>query len=175
MEPADLLTRAGKLLYRELPEEYRYRDPRPVDGDLGDLEAYLHGFGSLLDLLRGTTEQAYADAFAEVADNGRSIQPWLIPYLAELVGAELRAPDPEDRMRELNETVSWYKSKGCAQSVRDRRRLFRARDGGGRGLAQYAACPRMTLPPFTRRSRCKGRRRANVGSEASAGQRPTPR
>ena len=87
----DLKSRAGQLLYRELPEEYRYQDPAP-EGELGDLEAYLHGFGHLLDLVRGTTEQAYADAFAEPADNGREIQTWLIPYLAELVGAELRAP-----------------------------------------------------------------------------------
>ena len=112
-----LKSRAGQLLYRELPEEYRYQDPAPEPGELGDLEAYLHGFGHLLDLVRGTTEQAYADAFAEPADNGRRIQTWLIPYLAELVGAELRAPDPEMRRAELNNAVEWYKTKGTLGAV----------------------------------------------------------
>lgn len=150
MPTADLLTRAGKLLYRELPEEYRYRDPRPVAGDLGDLEAYLHGFGHLLDLIRGTTEQAYADAFAETADNGRSIQPWLIPYLAELVGVELRAPDPEDRMRELNEAVSWYKSKGSLQSVDEIADVISGTETVVvEGWRRTLTCPRMGLPPFT--------------------------
>lgn len=94
--PEGILSRAGRILYRELPEEYRYRDTVPPD-DLADLEAYLHGFGDLLDLIRGTTEQAYNDAFAEPVDSERPIQPWLIPYLAELVGAELMAPDPAHR------------------------------------------------------------------------------
>lgn len=157
MEPADLLTRAGKLLYRELPEEYRYRDPRPVEGDLGDLEAYLHGFGHLLDLVRGTTEQAYADAFAEIADNGRDIQPWLIPYLAELVGAELRAPDPQDRMRELNETVSWYKSKGSLQSVDEIADVVSGTETVVvEGWRHTLTCPRMSLPPFTAAKEARG-------------------
>ena len=58
--PEDALSRAGHLLYRDLPEECRYRDAAPAEGELGDLEAYLHGFGHLLDLVRHTTEQAYA-------------------------------------------------------------------------------------------------------------------
>ncbi|PRY71358.1 hypothetical protein BCL64_108119 [Halomonas ventosae] len=150
MEPSDLKSRVGQLLYRELPEEYRYRDPAPEPGESGDLEAYLHGFGHLLDLIRGTTEQAYADAFAEPADNGREIQAWLIPYLAELVGAELRAPDPSARRLELNETVGWYKSKGTLTSIDEISDVISGAEAVVvEGWRRTLTTPRMTLPPFT--------------------------
>lgn len=150
MDPTDLKSRAGQLLYRELPEELRYRDPPPVPGELGDLEAYLHGFGHLLDMIRGTTEQAYADAFAEPADNGREIQSWLIPYLAELVGAELRAPDPDSRRRELNNTVAWFKSKGTLDAVDDIADVVSGDESVVvEGWRRTLTTPRMGLPPFT--------------------------
>ncbi len=150
MDPTDLRTRAGQLLYRELPEEYRYQDPAPSDGEFGDLEAYLHGFGHLLDLIRGTTEQAYADAFAEPADNGREIQSWLVPYLAELVGAELRAPDPVSRRQELNETVSWYKTKGTLQSIDEISDVISGAEAViVEGWLRTLTTPRIELPPFT--------------------------
>ncbi len=46
--PDTAFSRAGRILWRELPEEYRYRDLSPTDGEPGDLELYLHGFGHLL-------------------------------------------------------------------------------------------------------------------------------
>ena len=151
----DLKTRAGRLLYRQLPEEYRFLDPR--DGkELGDLEAYLHGFGHLLDLIRGTTEQAYADAFAEPVDflsdrlgTARVIQGWLLPYLAELVGAELLAPDPAQRRRELAETVGWFKTKGTlrnSDSIADT--LSGAETVTIEGRRRVITTPRLALPPF---------------------------
>ncbi|MEX2518035.1 MAG: hypothetical protein WD969_01740 [Paracoccaceae bacterium] len=145
----DLKSVAGQLLYRELPEELRYLDPA-APGELGDLEACLHGFGHLLDLMRGTAEQAYADAFAEAADNGREIQVWMIPYLAELVGAELRAPDPAARRRELNNSVVWFKSKGSLEAVDEIGDTI----GGAEtvvveGWRRTLTTPRMGLPPFT--------------------------
>ncbi len=148
--PDDALSRAGHLLYRELPEEYRYRDAPPAAGELGDLEAYLHGFGHLLDLIRHTTEQAYADAFAEPADNGYEIQPWLIPYLAELVGAELQAPDPDARMEELNNSVGWSKSKGTLRNVDSVGDVVSGAETVVReGWRLTLATPRMNLPPFS--------------------------
>ena len=111
-----LKSRAGHILYNELPEEYRYRD-RAEPGELGDLEAYLHAFGEVLDLTRETLEQAYGDAFAETADNGRAIQTWLLPYLADLIGADLMAPNPVNRAEELNQTIGWFKTKGTLDNV----------------------------------------------------------
>ena len=65
---SDIKTRAGRLLYRQLPGRVPLPRPARNDEEPGDLEAYLHGFGHLLDLIRGTTEQAYADAFADAID-----------------------------------------------------------------------------------------------------------
>lgn len=149
MDIQDLKSRAGQLLYRELPEEYRYQDPAKP-GEMGDLEAYLHGCGHLLDLVRGTTEQAYADAFAEDADNDLAIQTWLIPYLAELVGAELRAPDPVARRAELNNSVAWFKSKGSLEAVDEiSDTISDAETVVVEGWRHTLTTPRMGLPPFT--------------------------
>lgn len=147
----DLKTRAGLLLYRQLPEEYRYQDGKSRQQDeLGDLEAYLHGFGHLLDLIRGTAEQAYADAFAEEADNERVIQTWLLPYLAELVGAELLAPDPKKRVTELGNAVSWFKSKGTLSSLDSVSDVVSgAETVQVEGWRRVLTTPRLALPPFT--------------------------
>lgn len=151
-----LHSRAGLLLYRQLPEEYRYRDGGAPAGELGDLEAYLHGHGALLDLLRGTLEQLYADGFAEPADTGgpsphaRTIQPWLLPYLAELVGAELISPDPAARTGELAQAVGWYKAKGtlgAIDSIADV--VAKAETFTAEGWQRTLTTPRQALPPFT--------------------------
>ena len=147
----DLRSRAGRLLYRQLPEEYRYRDPVNGEPDgFGDLEAFLHGFGHVLDQIRETSEQAYADAFAEPADNGRKLQPWLAPYLAELVGAVLLAPDPDRRAVELDRAVGWFKSKGTLgniDAIADT--LSGLETSIAEGWRQTLIAPRLGLPPFT--------------------------
>ncbi|MGX9357439.1 hypothetical protein ACS3SW_20350 [Roseobacteraceae bacterium S113] len=143
-----LRSRAGRVLWHELPEEYRFRDRRD-DDELGDLEAFLHGAGHLLDLIRNTTEQAYADAFAEPVDD-RAIQPWLLPYLAELVGARLVAPDPAQRTRELNNSVGWYKSKGTLSALDSLADVVAGTETVSReGWRHVLTTPRMGLPPFT--------------------------
>ncbi len=145
-----LRSRAGRILYRELPEEYRYRDNPPSETELGDLEAYLHGFGHVLDHMRNTIEQAHADSFAEPLPDGRGIQPWVLPYLAELLGAELTAPDPKQRAAELNNAVAWYKSKGTLASVDSVGDVVAGAETVAReGWRHVATTPRIGLPPFT--------------------------
>ncbi|WP_019960110.1 hypothetical protein [Woodsholea maritima] len=146
---SDLKSRAGHILYHELPEEYRYRD-NPSEGELGDLEAYLHAFGAVLDLTRETLEQAYGDAFAETADNGRSIQTWLIPYLADLIGAELMAPNPAHRAEELNQTIGWFKTKGtldCVDTIADT--ISGVESVVVEGWRKVLITPSPQTPPFT--------------------------
>ena len=149
----DILTRAGHEMWRELPEEYRYRDTPPQPGEPGDLAAFLHGLGHLLDLIRGTSEQLYADSFAEMTDarsGGREIQGWLLPYLADLVGAELLAPDKGQRVDELNASVRWYKSKGTVTSVDEVSDVITGVETVAReGWRRMLICPRIGLPPFT--------------------------
>ncbi|MCJ9429309.1 hypothetical protein [Kordiimonas marina] len=147
--PEDVLSRAGRILYRELPDEYRYRD-NPTASELGDLEAYLQGFGHVLDLIRRTTEQAYADAFAEATETGDEIQPWLLPYLAELVGADLFAPDEDRRREELNNSVLWSKSKGTLRNVDQVGDVISGAETMVReGWRLTLTCPRPALPPFS--------------------------
>ena len=156
----ELKSRAGLLLYRQLPEEYRFLDNQGEpgqEGELGDLEAYLHGFGHLLDLIRGTTEQVYADSFAEAPDipvseygGDREIQTWLLPYLAELVGAELIAPDPERRVTELNNTVGWFKTKGTLQNIDNVADVVSGTETVlVEGWRRVLLTPRLDMPPFT--------------------------
>ncbi|MEM0991358.1 MAG: hypothetical protein AAGK00_21020, partial [Pseudomonadota bacterium] len=143
-----LRSRSGRILWHELPEEYRYRD-NGTDEELGDLEAFLHASGHLLDLLRATTEQAHADSFAEAVD-GKLIQPWLLPYLAELVGAQLVAPDPTQRAAELNNAVTWYKSKGTLSAIDSVADVVGGTETVSReGWRHVLTTPRMSLPPFT--------------------------
>lgn len=159
----DIKTRAGLLLYRQLPEEYRFLDRR-ADGEPGDLESYLHGFGHLLDLIRGTTEQAYADSFSDPIDfpnqdieDNREIQTWLLPYLAELVGAELLAPDPKQRNDELSNTVGWYKTKGTLRSVDSIADTVSGTETVTvEGWRRVLLTPRMKLPPFTAPAAARG-------------------
>ena len=149
-----LKSKAGKALYRHLPEEYRYRDPAPAPGELGDLEALLHGPGAVLDALRETLEQAYADGFAEEIE-GRGAQGWMLPYLAELLGTTLVAPDLDGtaslRRDELNEAVSWSKGKGTLR-VADRAAdvLTGAEVVMVEGWQKVTTTPRLSLPPFAR-------------------------
>ncbi|MCB4768056.1 hypothetical protein LGR54_05525 [Ancylobacter sp. Lp-2] len=163
----DLKTRAGLLLFRQLPEEYRFLDgpgPDAPPGEPGDLEAYLHGFGHLLDLIRGTTEQSYADAFGDPIDfphqdieTNLEIQTWLLPYLADLVGAELLAPDPAQRNDELSNTVGWYKTKGTlgnADSIADT--ISGTETVTIEGWRRVLLTPRMKLPPFTAPKAARG-------------------
>lgn len=148
---------AGKLLYRHLPEEYRYRD-NATDEEAGDLEAYLHGFGYVLDRIRGTIEQMHADSFAEplsesnwsLSDAGKvHPQAWVLPYLAELIGANLTSPDSEARARELNETASWFKAKGTLSvidSIADT--VANVETVIVEGWTRTLTTPRLYMPPF---------------------------
>ncbi|MES2442386.1 MAG: hypothetical protein V4574_06115 [Pseudomonadota bacterium] len=142
--------KAGALLFRQLPDEVRFRDRNEDGSKPGDLEALLDGFGDLLDGLRDAVEQFHADGFAMPEPGGRAIQQWGLPYLADLVGAELSAPDIAARREELARTVAWHKGKGTlavADDIADtiakvetvtvegwQRTLVTAREGGAPGM-----------------------------------------
>ncbi|TRD16104.1 hypothetical protein [Palleronia caenipelagi] len=148
-----LKTRTGQLLYRHLPEEYRYRDTGTA-AELGDLEAYLHGFGDLLDLFRATLDQAYADGFAEPTDTGAASQVWLLPYLADLLGTHLLSPDLDGtgaiRRAELKNTVDWSKGKGTLGVTDDVADVMAdAETVVVEGWKRVALTPRLGLPPFS--------------------------
>ena len=148
-----LKSASGSLLYRHLPEEYRYRDNGTAT-ELGDLEAYLHGHGELLDLLQGTLAQAYADGFAEQTESGLGSQTWVLPYLASLLGTQLTAPDLDGtgdiRRAELGRAVLWSKGKGTLRVVDDVADVMAdAETHVVEGWKRVAITPRLGLPPFS--------------------------
>lgn len=115
------VSRAGRILYRELPEVHRLYDNRnPDQGQLGDLEAYMFGFGHLLDRFDASLIQLYADGVLDPVGTGeddRAIQGWLVPYVAQLFGVELVAPDPESRRRELSASIWVARRRGTRVAV----------------------------------------------------------
>lgn len=114
-------SRAGRVLYRELPQIMRQYDNRdPETGRLGDLEAFLFGCGHLLDRFDATLVQFHADGFLDPAGppgNETGIQGWLLPYVAQLFGVELVAPDTDSRRAELAESVWIARRRGTLIAV----------------------------------------------------------
>jgi len=114
-QPSD--SRIGQELYRLLPAVYRERDnPVLEDGKItqaGDLARYLEACGLLLDGVYALLKQRLDDAFIDTC------QPWLISYLAELLGVRLvTSSEPEQRI-EIANSVAWRQRKGTVSCIRD--------------------------------------------------------
>ncbi len=109
----------GQRLFDLLPEVYRQRDHEP-QGDRADhLKGYLDSHGVLLDRVRGTLEQFYADHFPDVPETGRVCQAWIIPYLADLVGAVPVSPFADGQRDEVANAIRWSKRKGTLVAVEE--------------------------------------------------------
>jgi hypothetical protein len=123
--PIDFAT----LLYRQLPEVYRERDNllELPDGSRspGDLARLCATWGDLLDALYRSQLQRYYDIFPEQegdADSeglARGCQPWVLPYLAQLLDVQLIAPLATGRRREVARAVAWRQRKGTPRAVED--------------------------------------------------------
>jgi len=110
------------VLYRQLPEVYRSRDNprRNPDGSItapGDLVKLLDSFGDLQGALYRTILQRYYDIFPDqesVDDEGlqRGCQPWVLPYLAQLLDVVPLSPLEEGQRTELADAVAWRQRKG---------------------------------------------------------------
>jgi hypothetical protein len=110
------------VLYRQLPEVYRSRDNprRKPDGSIaapGDLVRLLDTFGDLQGALYRTVLQRYYDIFPDqegVDDEGlrRGCQPWVLPYLAQLLDVVPLSPLESGQRTELADAVAWRQRKG---------------------------------------------------------------
>jgi hypothetical protein len=109
----------GRSLYALLPEIYRQRDAHEPAADPNHLLRYLDSHGVLLDLVRGTLEQMYADHFPDIPDSGRSCQAWIVPYLADLVGAAPVSPFADGQRDEVANAIRWSKRKGTLAAVQE--------------------------------------------------------
>ncbi len=102
----------GRHLYDLLPEIYRERDRNEPQSDPLHLQRYLDSHGVLLDRVRATLEQMYADHFPDVPDAGRPCQAWIVPYLADLVGAVPVSPFADGQRDEVANAIRWSKRRG---------------------------------------------------------------
>ncbi len=149
-------SRAGRILYRELPEAMRLFDNRdPATGRLGDLEAFLFGFGHLLDRFDATLMQLYADGFLDPAGrpgDEAEIQGWLLPYVAQLFGVELVAPDPASRRRELSASIWVARRRGTQVAVDVAAEMLTGTPVVVvPGMARVLRLPDLRRPPMTQR------------------------
>jgi len=133
---------SAKELFRLLPEEYRFRDR-----ESGDLEAYLGGFGHLFDLLANTLHQRHADAFAEPLDDHTASQDWILPYLADLVAAQLLSPFPDGRRAEVANAIRWRQRKGTLSVVEELAEAVALNEAESHeGWQRVATTPRIDTP-----------------------------
>ena len=133
-------TPSGDQLYRLLPEVYRHRDN-------GDLRAYLDASGYLLDLIRSTLEQRYADSFPDNPPDGLACQDWLIPYFAQLLDARLVSPHVEGRRDEVANAVSWRQRKGTLTAIEEiAEAIDQVEVEVQEGWKRVATTPRIGLP-----------------------------
>jgi hypothetical protein len=132
--PSD--SRIGQKLYRLLPAVYRERD-----NPAGDLARYLEACGLLLDGVHGLLKQRLDDAFIDTC------QPWLIPYLAELLGVRLvTSSEPEQRI-EIANSVAWRQRKGTVSCIRDIvQKLGQMHFEIQEGWRRVATTPRIGMP-----------------------------
>jgi hypothetical protein len=106
-------TVTGRELYDLLPTVYRVRD---ADGHLGD---FLDACGTLLDRLRATLEQRYADAFPASPAEAMPAQSWLLPYFADLLDVRLLSPLVEGRRGEVARAIAWRQRKGTLATLEE--------------------------------------------------------
>ena len=115
-------------MWQELPEFLRTFDatttiqpagaPGPIEMP-GDLQAFLLGFGHVLDRFDATLSQFYADGFMapDPVKEMQEIQPWLVPYFADLFGVTLFGPDPKSRRSELSQAIWVARRRGTRLAV----------------------------------------------------------
>jgi hypothetical protein len=115
------------LLYRQLPEVFRERDNTAElpagNRSPGDLARLCATWGELLDAFYRSQLQRYYDIFPEQEGEpdaeglARGCQPWVLPYLAQLLDVPLIAPLESGRRAEIGRAIAWRQRKGTPLAV----------------------------------------------------------
>jgi hypothetical protein len=108
-------------LYRLLPALYRGRDKQ------GELQRFLALFADELWRMRARLEQQWRDQSID------SCQPWVIPYLAELVGSQVLFDDAARNRVDVKNTIRWRRRKGTTAGLGE---LAAGIGGGGALVAE---------------------------------------
>jgi len=96
-------------LFERLPEIYRLRDAEQVPP--GQLQAFVDAIDSVFTALRNRVEAQYDDLFIETC------APWLVPYIADLVGTSHLKGEPRTLRADVARTVYHRRRKGTLGAV----------------------------------------------------------
>ena len=96
-------------LYARLPEIYRIRDAEQMPAD--QLRAYLAGFEEVFGAIHENIEALYHDLFIDTCDD------WVIPYLADLVGASHLKGEPRTLRADVADTIALRRRKGTLGAI----------------------------------------------------------
>ncbi|GLR87961.1 hypothetical protein [Bradyrhizobium iriomotense] len=96
-------------MFDRLPEIYRIRDTE--QDPPGQLQAYLGAIDRVQTALHDDIAALYLDFFIETCN------PWVIPYIADLVGTSHLAGDPHDLRADVARTVRNRRRKGTLGAV----------------------------------------------------------
>lgn len=96
-------------LFSRLPEIYRTRDPEQTPPD--PLRAYLEVVEAAYSALHENIEALYQDLFIDTCDD------WVIPYLADLLGASHLHGDPHTLRADVADTIALRRRKGTLGAI----------------------------------------------------------
>lgn len=123
MTPVDL----ASVLYRQMPEVHRDRDNprRDASGTIiapGDMARLLLVAGDLQQALYRTLRQRYQDLFPDQEGQDefgmwRGCQPWVLPYLAQLLDVVPMSPLEAGQRAEIANAVPWRQRKGTTAAT----------------------------------------------------------
>ncbi|HEX5687844.1 MAG TPA: phage tail protein [Ideonella sp.] len=123
MTPVDL----ASVLYRQMPEVHRdrdnpRRDPSGTDIAPGDMARLLLVAGDLQQALYRTLRQRYQDLFPDQEGQDefgmwRGCQPWVLPYLAQLLDVVPMSPLEAGQRAEIANAVPWRQRKGTTAAT----------------------------------------------------------
>lgn len=96
-------------MFQRLPEIYRIRDTE--QDPPGQLEAYVGLIDRVQSALHDDIAALYLDFFIETCN------PWVIPYIADLVGTSHLSGDPHDLRADVARTVHNRRRKGTLGAI----------------------------------------------------------
>ncbi|HFE46876.1 MAG TPA: hypothetical protein ENJ18_15520, partial [Nannocystis exedens] len=96
-------------LYGRLPEIHRSRDREQADD--APLAAFLGVIESVFSDLRGDIDGLYDDLFVDTC------APWVLPYIADLLGTSHLSGDPWTVRADLADTIALRRRKGTLGAI----------------------------------------------------------
>lgn len=99
----------GVDLYGRLPEIHRIRDAEQADD--APLAAFLGVIEGVFGDLRGDIEGLYDDLFVDTC------APWVLPYIADLLGTSHLSGDPWTVRADLADTIALRRRKGTLGAI----------------------------------------------------------